>query len=210
MKCKHCIWEFFKGYNTCSYCGKKFNFFSKNNNSLVNKTDVTENKISIETLMKEIDFFKEQNDKLRLENADLKIQLKKLKAKIDEQNMYHISFVDKLDGIEFEEYIKTLLEKLGYENVHTTPASNDYGADVIAEKDGIKYAIQCKNYKDTLGNKCVQEIYSGKEYYKCQVGIVLTNSYFTVNAISQAKNTGIILWDRNKLIELLDKAKKME
>ena len=34
-------------------------------------------------------------------------------------------------------------------------------------------------------------------------GIVVTNSYFSQNAIELAKKIGIELWDRNKLNEIL-------
>ena len=199
MKCKHCFFEFLKSHTTCSYCGNRFSLFNK---KIIDESEPIE-KDNLEVLRQKIAI-------LEKENGELKEQIKLLNTKLNEQNIYHISYIDKLDGIEFEEYIKILLEKLEYENVYTTPSSNDYGVDVIAEKDGIKYAFQCKNYKENLGNKCVQEIYSGKNYYKCQVGIVITNSYFTPNAIQQAKSNGIILWDRNRLIELLDRAKKME
>jgi len=116
--------------------------------------------------------------------------------------------VDNMTGLDFEKYIANLLTELGYEKVVTTPASGDFGIDVIAFKDEIKYGIQCKNYKEPLSNKCVQEAFSGKQYYNCHVGIVITNSTFTPHAIAQAKSNGILLWDRNKLISLINKVKK--
>ena len=196
MKCKHCFIELLKGYKRCSYCGNELHLFGSKKASNEPKND-----------FKNDNEYEKTIKSLQSEIIDLKLENKKLKNQIDSQDIFHISYVDKLDGLEFEEYIKVLLEKLGYENVFTTPASGDYGIDVLAEKEGIKYGIQCKNYKENLGNKCVQEAFCGKEYYKCHIGIVVTNSYFTPNAISQAKNTGIILWDRDKLIELMNRAR---
>lgn len=115
--------------------------------------------------------------------------------------------IDKMDGIEFERFIVKLLKKLGYENVKQTPISGDFGIDVLAEKENIKYAIQCKNYSSALDNKCVQEAYSGKQYYNSHVGIVVTNNYFTKHAKELANKNGIILWDRDKLLELISDAK---
>ena len=81
----------------------------------------------------------------------------------------NISYIDRLnDGYEFEEYIANLLKSLGYTNVNVTPSSGDYGADVLAEKNGITYAIQCKWSSlgnNNIGNKAVQEIFSGKVFY---------------------------------------------
>lgn len=117
-----------------------------------------------------------------------------------------IKELDDLDGIEFEKYIGELLVKLEYKNVKVTPASGDYGIDVLAEKDGIKYAIQCKKYQNPLGNKCVQEAYSGKQYYNCHVGVVATNSTFTPNAKNLADKNGILLWDGEKLKQMIKEA----
>ena len=116
-----------------------------------------------------------------------------------------ISTIDNMEGIEFENFIAKLLKKHGFKNVKTTPASNDYGIDVLAEKDHVKYAFQCKNYADDVGNKAIQEAYSGKQYYNCHIGVVVTNRYFTRQAQELAKKNDILLWDRNKLISMIEK-----
>lgn len=119
-----------------------------------------------------------------------------------------ISEIDRMNGYEFEQYTGILLKKIGYKNITITQKSGDYGIDVICTKDGLKYAIQCKCYSNKLGNSPVQEAVAGKQYYKCDVGVVLTNNYFTENAINLAKANGILLWDRTELIKMLQKAKK--
>ena len=130
-------------------------------------------------------------------------QLRNVKNNDTVDDYFSINFVDSLDGIEFEKYMCKILRLLKYNNVQITPASGDFGIDILAEKNDIKYAIQCKNYTDSLGNKCVQEAYSGKQYYNCHVGVVVTNSYFTIHAKELANKNGILLWDRNKLTEML-------
>lgn len=114
---------------------------------------------------------------------------------------------DSMTGLEFEGFCAEILEKNGYDNVSVTRGSGDQGVDIIAYRDGVKYGFQCKCYSD-IGNKAVQEIYAGKAYYQCHVGIVLTNRQFTPSAIDLAKKNGIVLWDRSKLLELMDKAVK--
>ena len=113
---------------------------------------------------------------------------------------------DMLEGHEFEYFCANLLRKNGYINVTVTQGSGDQGVDLIAYRDGIKYGIQCKCYSSDIGNKAVQEVFAGKAFYECHVGIVLTNRYFTKSAIELAKKNGIILWDRTKLIELIENA----
>lgn len=112
---------------------------------------------------------------------------------------------DKMEGHEFERFCAKLLEKNGYDNVEVTKESGDQGVDIIAYLGGVKYGIQCKCYSVDIGNKAVQEVYAGKTYYHCHVGVVLTNRNFTKSAIELAERNGVILWNREKLLELLRK-----
>ena len=114
--------------------------------------------------------------------------------------------IDNMDGYEFEEFCAILLNKNGFENVRLTKESGDQGVDILAEKDGIKYAIQCKCYSSDLGNKPVQEVYAGQRLYQCQIGAVITNRYFTAGGREAASATGVLLWDRRKLQEFIEKA----
>ena len=114
--------------------------------------------------------------------------------------------VDGMSGLEFEHYCAELLSKNGFSNVSVTSASGDQGIDILAVKDDINYAIQCKCYSSNLGNKPIQEAHAGKSIYKCQVAAVLTNRYFTQSGIEAATATGVLLWDRDKLISLIETA----
>ena len=116
--------------------------------------------------------------------------------------------IDKMDGHDFEEYCAALLRKNDFYYVEVTQGSGDQGIDIIAHKGGKKYGIQCKRYASKIGNKAVQEVHAGKAIYHCDVGVVLTNSFFTKSAIDLAKATNVVLWDRRKLLELIQKATK--
>ena len=119
---------------------------------------------------------------------------------------YSITDIDKMDGHSFESFCSTLLLNSGFERTKVTPGSGDQGIDVIGFKDDIMYGIQCKCYSSDVGNKAVQEAYSGKEFYNCHVGAVLTNQYFTASAKELAKKNRVLLWDRDYLINLMKKA----
>ena len=119
---------------------------------------------------------------------------------------YGMERIDAMEGHEFEHFIATLLRKLGYEKVEVTPGSGDQGVDVLAEKEGVRYAVQCKCYSSDLGNTPVQEVNTGKMVYHCHVGVVVTNRYFTQSAREAAKATGVLLWDRSKLEKLIVQA----
>ncbi len=115
---------------------------------------------------------------------------------------------DKLDGAQFEHFCAQLLMRNNYEDLSLTKPSRDQGVDIIAYKDNIKYGIQCKCYSSDIGNSAVQEVFSGKNFYKCNIGIVLTNQHFTSSAIQLAESSGIVLWDRNMLLKLIKGADK--
>ena len=119
---------------------------------------------------------------------------------------YSITDIDNMDGHSFESFCSTLLLNSGFERTKVTPGSGDQGIDVIGFKDDIMYGIQCKCYSSDVGNKAVQEAYSGKEFYNCHVGAVLTNQYFTASAKELAKKNRVLLWDRDYLINLMKKA----
>lgn len=111
--------------------------------------------------------------------------------------------VDAMDGHTFEHWCAALLEKVGFYNVSVTRASGDQGVDVVATKDGVKYAIQCKCYSSDLGNKPIQEVNAGKVIYHCHIGVVMTNRHFTAGAKEAAEATNILLWDRDTLVRLM-------
>jgi len=111
---------------------------------------------------------------------------------------------DLLEGHDFEYYCAELLRKKGFQEVEVTKGSGDYGVDILAEKDGITYAVQCKCYTAPVGVKAVQEAYAGRDYYDRMVGAVLTNQYFTQPAVEAAGKLKILLWDRGYLERMLE------
>jgi len=136
----------------------------------------------------------------------------KEKDKDSDINLYNIlyndtqSVINNFDIIHYNYNHSISIEKdCNFENAEVTTASHDYGVDVIAYKDNIKYAIQCKKYSSKVGIKAVQEVIGSRSMHKCHVGVVLTNNYFTKSAIELAEKNNIFLWDRNKLDELLKK-----
>lgn len=111
---------------------------------------------------------------------------------------------DLMEGHDFERYCAELLMGRGFAEVEVTRGSGDYGVDILAEKDGVTYAIQCKCHAAPVGVKAVQEAYAGRDYYDRMVGVVLTNQYFTQPAVEAARKLKILLWDRGYLESMLE------
>lgn len=110
---------------------------------------------------------------------------------------------DNMSGHEFEHFCADILKKSNFINVEVTQGSGDHGIDILAEKDDVTYAIQCKCYSKDIGNAAVQQAYTGKRIYKKDVAVVMTNRYFTPQAKEEAETTGVKLWDRDKLLSLI-------
>lgn len=113
-----------------------------------------------------------------------------------------------MDGFDFEKYTGKLLKANGFIKVEVTQCSGDFGVDVIAYKDEIKYAIQCKKYSSPVGIKAVQEVIGSKAMNDCHVAVVLTNNKFTKSAKELAEKNNVLLWDRDKLVDLIENMNK--
>ncbi|MBS6888120.1 MAG: restriction endonuclease [Clostridium sp.] len=116
---------------------------------------------------------------------------------------YTIEDIDKMNGHEFEIFIKYLFIQLGYEAT-ITKATRDQGIDVIAIKDNESIGIQTKCYSDSVGNSAIQQVVAGKKIYNVNEIMVITNNYFTQQAIELAQVNDVILWDRYELKKQLD------
>lgn len=122
---------------------------------------------------------------------------------------------DNMTGQEFENFCAKVLKYNGFSNVVVTKGSGDHGIDILANKGGMRYAIQCKCYSENVGNKAVQEAYSGRAIYGADIAVVMTNRNFTKQAEIDARKLSVQLWGRNKLQSLInlsrdknDKSKK--
>ena len=113
---------------------------------------------------------------------------------------------EEMDGYEFEYFCADLLMKRGFQNAEVTKASGDFGIDIIAERDGISYGIQCKKYNKPVGVRAIQEVYAGRDFYDLMVGVVMTNEFFTTPAVEAARKLKIVLWDGGYLKEMIDES----
>lgn len=168
-----------------------------------------------------VDIFKILNGTFR-DNVGMPLRKNGYSHRIQENNNYYIrptssrqiqpqvidvsQNYDSMEGHDFEYYCAELLKKNGFENVEVTRGSGDQGIDILSVKDGVKYGIQCKCYSSDIGNKAVQEAFSGKTFYHCHVASVLTNRYFTASAKELAESNGVLLWDRDYLNKLIENA----
>ncbi len=122
---------------------------------------------------------------------------------------YTLKQLDKMDGHQFEYACADILKANGYKHVKVTRGSGDFGVDIIAEKDKVRYAIQCKRYNHKLDNTPIQEVVGGLAYYQCDKGAVMTNQYFTEPAKQLAQVNDIELLDRDTLSHMVNRTEKL-
>lgn len=101
-------------------------------------------------------------------------------------------------GIEFEQRCIDKLREIGFENVSGTPIT-DYGADIIAYRQNIKYIFQCKYVKTKQGVDAVQEIMTARNFYSADKCAVISHSGFTRQAYNLAKPNLVSLIDEETL-----------
>lgn len=106
---------------------------------------------------------------------------------------------------EFEEYVGQLFEALGYA-VEVTPLVNDKGTDIIMYKDGVKYVVQCKRYKGTVGSPEIQTFLGSMTHYNADKGYFVTTGMFSFEAEKIAAQHPIILFNKIDLAKLITEA----
>jgi restriction system protein len=102
------------------------------------------------------------------------------------------------DGLAYERYCAALLERAGWD-ARTTKAAGDQGADVVAERDGVRLVVQCKRYAKPVGNGAVQEVVAARSYWSADCAAVVSNAGFTPAARKLAAATDVLLLHHDAL-----------
>lgn len=113
--------------------------------------------------------------------------------------------VDNMSGTEYENFVAKKFVSFGYEAM-VTKGSNDYGIDIIANKDGHKIAVQCKRYATPVGFASVQQAFTGKAIYDCDSAFVISNATFTPSAKKAAEQLGVHLTHHSNIEKAVRKA----
>jgi Restriction endonuclease len=98
-----------------------------------------------------------------------------------------------MSGSQFELYVAGLLRAMGH-NTRVLGGSGDQGVDLIADYQGERVAVQCKNYAKPVGNKPVQEVFAGAQHHRCQQAWVVAPAGFTNGASELARSVGVQLF----------------
>jgi restriction system protein len=115
-----------------------------------------------------------------------------------------------LSPYEFEAYVRDLLGRLGYRDLRLNGGSGDLGVDIWGRTpEGKSAAIQCKRYAPgkNVGSPMIQTfIGMQKIHHGADIGLFVTTSSFTLDAMKLAQAHGIQLIDGPALLRLQRKA----
>ncbi len=104
-------------------------------------------------------------------------------------------------GLAFESECETALRSAHF-TVERTPTSGDFGVDLVARKDGLTYALQCKCYNVPVGISAVQEAAAGRLHYAADCAVVVASAGFTTQARRLAESNAVLLIGPAQLADL--------
>ncbi|NDV51536.1 restriction endonuclease [Salipiger sp. PrR003] len=102
------------------------------------------------------------------------------------------------DPAEFEHWCAAQMRHFGWD-ADVTKQGYDQGIDIVARKGALAIGLQVKRYNTPVGNKAIQEAYTGKGYYGLAGVGVLATAGFTPSARRLAATTGVILLSPHEL-----------
>jgi len=117
----------------------------------------------------------------------------------------------RLSPYAFEDYVAALYVNRGW-TVRQTPYSNDQGLDAIAEKDGKKVIVECKQYATDkpVGRRELQILYSAVIDAQADEGHLITTSSFTPPAVEYARTRNLKLVGGDMLETIIDESTPRE
>lgn len=121
-----------------------------------------------------------------------KVDLETLREWVLSRNSHSDELDDAITGQDFELLCQRRLQSLGWK-VKTTAVTGDFGADLVAERNGITVVIQCKHYSQPVGVKAVQEAFSAMQFYSAKQSAVVASNSFTKAAMQLASKNKVML-----------------
>jgi len=123
--------------------------------------------------------------------------------------VHQLEHLKKMPHYSFELFTCEVYSRLGWE-ASPTPASGDSGIDGILKRPGVKAILQCKRYsKGPVGEPALRDLLGAVAKEKANLGILVTTSTFTTQAIEWQKGTKkICLVDGEELLTMVKEAFK--
>lgn len=119
------------------------------------------------------------------------------------------SLTEKISAIsweDFENLVSRLFVRQGFVCEMTAKSPHEYGADIIARKDDMVLAIQCKHSQKNIvkSEEAIWKLIEyAKEYYQANQLIAVTNTEFNLKATELAQKHQVQLIEKDELESLI-------
>ena len=130
------------------------------------------------------------------------LALRRLTRPVNGGTALTIANVDCMTGAQFEACVAGLLAHQGF-SVERVGHARDLGVDIVARRNGRRFAVQCKRYASPVSRRAISDAVAGVRHYGCDAAMVVTNSVFTRDAKTRARDNKCALVDRKELAKWL-------
>lgn len=152
-----------------------------------------------------------KEEAIRLAEEKRQEEIRRLNEEIERRKKELLEATRKLEFLynmsprQFEELTWILFRKLGWK-VEETPYVQDGGSDGRLIKDDKEMILQCKRYRNDIGEPIVRDLYGTYMHMKANGGILVTTGEISQAAHDFAKGKNIELIDGKSLLLLIEKA----
>lgn len=126
----------------------------------------------------------------------------KEKKFVQESIVHKPNTFNHLTGTDFENLLYRLYTAMGY-SAMKTGKTGDQGCDLVVNMGEQRSVVQAKCYNGSVPNAAIQQAVGALKLYNCTKAFVVTNSYFTPEAIQLAKVNNVGLIGGERLREML-------
>lgn len=105
----------------------------------------------------------------------------------------------------FQELVWHVYAALGYQ-VERSPPSRDGGIDGIARRGVEVLVLQCKRYRETVGEPAVRDLFGALTHRKATGAVLLTTGKLSGPAVAFARGKPITLLDGPALLDFISSA----
>lgn len=130
------------------------------------------------------------------------LRISKKLSRFTSSDSVELRHIDRMSGTDFELYVAQLLRRKGFRNIKLTE-KYDYGVDITAEKDSVRWGVQVKRSKGIVKAIAVRQVVTALRKYNCDRAMLVTNNSYSKYAKELARVNDCKLIDRNALEKLL-------
>jgi restriction system protein len=114
---------------------------------------------------------------------------------------FTIRDLQRLSPAQFEEWCAHRLREQGFV-VSVVGGQGDHGIDLIAERDGIRTAVQCKRWFGvrSVGEPQIRDLLGAMQHERAANGLVLTTGRYSDAAVKWVQGKPIRLWGAEELM----------